>query len=528
LDKALRARWEAASGIPDLVLPAPNPFVPEDLELRPATGGEHPAKPQRLALDEDLAKVAIAYFRKDEDFALPKAVAGFMFHCPFAQDSAANGAKAELWSLAVQEELSEFAYDAQMAGLSYSVGAASTGLVVSFGGYNDKLPVLLAAVAEKMASLSEVSEQTFKITREILERGLVNAAARSTPYQQGLMEEDCMLHQPAYSMQERLEALRSLSGREALSGVGRELLSSCHVDCLLQGNLGADEAKQLVASFLKPLGISQPLSTLPPMGTAKLPPGWTILEREGTNPEERNGAVVVTLQVAEQSATNNLLMGLTDQILKQRFFDDLRTKQQLGYIVSASAYSERHSFLGLRLIVQSEKPVQEVLDRVREWLDGAWPLLAEGVTEEEFLEYRAALVSSYRQRPKSLGEEFGRNWGVVSSRTFDFWRREQLLEQLQGVQLQELRVFAREKLQHAPTVAVLVNGGNGVSSAGNSGELGAAAAAATAASGDWEENWLRRWSASDVAEFRKGATWLMRPDAVEPSVVAEVPPSSRL
>ena len=50
----------------------------------------------------------------------------------------------------VEDALAEITYDADIAGLSYSVANADDGIVVAVGGYNDKLDVLLRTVLEKL------------------------------------------------------------------------------------------------------------------------------------------------------------------------------------------------------------------------------------------------------------------------------------------------------------------------------------------------------------------------------------------
>lgn len=503
LEDKLRARWERPSAASELgiAVPKPNPFIPEDLNLRPQIGELHPATPQRLALGE-LSNVATAFFRKDEDFGLPKALCAFQLYCPFSYANTRNRALAELWCLAVQEELNEFAYEAHVTGLNYSLAAVSTGINLSVGGYNDKLPILLRAVAAKMRQLNTVPEQTYGVARTILERSLVNAAARSPPYQQGMMEERCFLLKPAVSYQERLDALRQVGGAADLTNVARSLLGNCHVECLLQGNLTEVEAAQLVQSFVEPLQIERPLAELPPAGSARLPSGWTLLERAGTDPNERNSAVTVLLQVAGHTMQNHCLIVLAAQVLGQRFYDELRTRQQLGYIVSASPYSEHFGYVGLRLLVQSERSPSEVLTRIREWIDGAWRFLAEELTEESLQEYRAALVALLRERPKSLTEEFGYHWGEVLTRGFEFQRREAEARHLEQIRLDELQRFAREQISVAPAAAVLI--------------------AANGTSHDPALPADRRFSPEDVADFRSTAEWRFRSCVIDPGTKSKL------
>merc|ERR1712039_893891 len=194
------------------------------------------------------------------------------------------------------------------------------------------------------------------------------------------------------------------------------------------------------------------------------------------------------------SIESHCLAALAGQILGQRFFDELRTKQQLGYIVSGSAYTERFGFVGLRFIVQSEKAPEEVADRVRMWTASAWVHLQENVTQAEFVEYRAALLAQLRERPKSLSEEFGRNWSEVASRSLSFKHREVLASHLEQITLADLQRFSAERLQNAPASCILVSSGAG-GEASTSSDLVCD----------------RRWPAEDIIEFRRNAQWRFRP-----------------
>ena len=53
----------------------------------------------------------------------------------------------------VGDSLTEFSYDADLAGLSYNYASHSFGTQLVIGGYNDKLPVLLRQIFEKITGL---------------------------------------------------------------------------------------------------------------------------------------------------------------------------------------------------------------------------------------------------------------------------------------------------------------------------------------------------------------------------------------
>jgi len=70
-----------------------------------------------------------------------------------------------LYALLVTDALNEYSYDADLAGLTYSIEASSLGFYVSVSGYNDKHHVLLRDVLEKAKSL-EVRAERLEVMKE--------------------------------------------------------------------------------------------------------------------------------------------------------------------------------------------------------------------------------------------------------------------------------------------------------------------------------------------------------------------------
>lgn len=65
----------------------------------------------------------------------------------------------------VNDSLSEYAYDADLAGLSYNFLSHVGGLYVAVNGYNDKLAVLIKHVLEKVKGL-DIDPQRLAVMKE--------------------------------------------------------------------------------------------------------------------------------------------------------------------------------------------------------------------------------------------------------------------------------------------------------------------------------------------------------------------------
>ena len=70
-----------------------------------------------------------------------------------------------LYTDLVADALTEFAYDADLAGLSYGFSPHSLGTIVSVSGYNDKLHVLAKHVLDKVKGI-QVKADRLEIVKE--------------------------------------------------------------------------------------------------------------------------------------------------------------------------------------------------------------------------------------------------------------------------------------------------------------------------------------------------------------------------
>lgn len=67
----------------------------------------------------------------------------------------------------VTDSLSEFSYDADLAGLSYSCTSHTNGMSITLQGYNDKMSVLVGHVLEKVKNLEVLSDRMYVVIEEV-------------------------------------------------------------------------------------------------------------------------------------------------------------------------------------------------------------------------------------------------------------------------------------------------------------------------------------------------------------------------
>jgi len=406
----------------------------------------------------------------------------------------------------VEEALSEYAYDAQVAGVSYALCLRSGSISLIVAGFNDKLSVLLGAVTEKMTSMVEVPENVYDIVADSYADEISNQAFHSPPYGQCSMRfNELAMRGWTFPSYLRYESFQSLK-REDLSGLAEKIFAACHVEAMVLGNLTPEDAQQLSATLVKGLRLEKPLASLPERQEARLSEGRTLWSLPSTDEEDPNHAVFLRVQLPE-SMEGEMMMNLLNKVLSPKFFDVVRTQQQLGYIVQLGANAQA-KFFYLIAVVQTEFPPDYVRSRIDAFLDEHFKFVNEALTEEEFQTCLAGLLSELKMKPKNLAEELARYQRYFGDRSYDYSRRKRAIAFLESAAtLEGLRTFVRDHVEAAPRLYTQVKK---VSTKEDK-------ALPEGASVPEDAPGLRRWDThtETVSSFAQSATWVPLNSAVQ-------------
>lgn len=493
----------AAALAKGLSMPKPNPFIPEDLSLKdlPPTP---PLYPERVPSTP--APASCIYHRQDDVFRQPKLRVSYLVRTPFVYKDAASNIAATLWCMAVEEELKDFTYDAHLGEVNYSLNVSPPGVRLDLAGFHDKLPVLLRAVADKMKAMTTVPQNSYDIVADSLRDGLQNVAFHSKPYAQcSRLFSDLQVRGASFPIEDLLEAFKTLSA-SSLDGMFNSIFDVCHVEALVLGNAKPDGARSLAADFVSSLGLKDGLSKLPEVAEATLPPGPTVWNMDSTDVDDPNHAVRLCYQLGN-TIEEEVMVCLLGKVLAPKFFEILRTQQQLGYVVQMATQTSC-SFSYIIGVVQTEFAPDYVRGRIDTFLNDQFKIVEETLTEEEFQTCKAGLLSEYETKPKNLGQESQRLLKFVSWRTYEFDRREKCKAFLkEKADLESMRVFLREKVRPAPRLYIQVKK---VLDKPDK-ELPEGASVPDDAPD------LRKWSGYQevVSNFGASATWVKRNDVVD-------------
>lgn len=139
----------------------------------------------------------------------------------------------------------------------------------------------------------------------------------------------------------------------------------------------------------------------------------TLIREQGCDHED--SALLVYYQSRTTRARDLACFTLANHIMSSTFFHELRTRQQLGYVVGAGNLPlNRHP--GLIFYIQS--PVagpQILLDAVEEFID-LFPLAMLEFTEQQWQESKAGLQAQLSERDANLRSRGQRLWVSIGNK----------------------------------------------------------------------------------------------------------------
>lgn len=425
-----------------LCLPKPNPFIPSEFDLlaTPLPEGVRDREPPKLVLSTEHMEV---YHKLDRTFKRPKTCVFITIHTPVSYRSALEVALTHLVTFLIEDALMEYSYPAQKAGFDYDVDMLMCGVEVSVKGYSHRIDVLLKAIFSKISSMI-IDPVRYDMQKDLLKRSYQNFA-KAQPYSRAMYNISCLLEDPRWHVNDCLDALNE--GRvtiQRLESHAKELWGRARVTALVNGNVLEDQAIAMaksVQSILKydPAKEYEQVKRR----VVHLPIDKDIVFRmKHSNPEDKNSAIEVFFQTgAIGNFEHDMKLVLLSEILNKPCFHDLRTIQQLGYMVF-EGHRNFANVAGLFIIVQSTVAnPDKLLDRIDDFLEKARKGELGAISQTRFDQYKKALSTAKAQPETSLNHQSCAYWQEIMNGSNEFDRDFKEIDALTTIQKEDVIDF---------------------------------------------------------------------------------------
>ncbi len=429
------ALWTQATPHPEIHLPAPNPYLPKELQIAQEEGDLQPT----LLCQNDSG---IAYYVRSAEFHLPEVIYQLHIASPHLTSDPKGRVLTNLYLEALGHHLIPTLTQAASAQLTGELTHAKGRIHLTIQGFSDKAPLLWTQILRTIAKLPPLSFNQFKLyvdrhRHQYENRQKELAVTQAKDLANSLIDRDRITSQKC------LEALLTLSYEEYLSFY-QTLLSQSFLEALFAGNLSSEEAATLFAtaeSYLvkKPFPEARSRKTMPLRFTSL---GGPFALAQTT--EAQGNAALLLLDQGPFTFETKAVQELLGAILQETFFTELRTKQKTGYMAQSSCLDLGEELYQFFTVQSNSHQPQDLLYRFELFLEDFDQELPFLIPETRFATLQKNQIQLLTHRDRNLQEKSG-TWDFLAfEKEGDFHYMQKRIAALEGLSYETFLTYAKQ------------------------------------------------------------------------------------
>jgi len=410
-----------------LKIPEKNQFIPKSASVpnREVVEGKLP----ELLSDKKGHKL---YFGLDHEFLRPKGVINLKILLPKNVMSVKHRVFSKLYSACVNESLNELSYPAKQAGLNYSFREGYEGFFITISGYSESAFSLYETVLNHMINFS-ISEDQFDAIKDKTVRGYENFSL-SDAHQQTREKGYNVYDNVKYSWEESLPIAKKASFKEIIK-YAKKVYDKTFVEAFVYGDFTETVSKKIIEVFNIKTGTSgidrEEAFDIKYLSQVK-PETLQYVDRLKVN----NSCFYREYNMGEDSPKNRALSLVISQAIQQPFYTEMRTNQQLGYIVWSYPRLRQNTHY-LAFVIQSGEYSASELSKRASKLIYDLPSIINSLDVETFKQLKNSAIEKLEKKPMSIAERSGKFKNVVFEFNEDFDRDKKTIKELKKLEKTE-------------------------------------------------------------------------------------------
>lgn len=331
----LNGKWRSS-----FVLPKANQFLTPCKQLTPIIAEF--VLPKKIVSENGLD----IWYGQDDKFKQPKGDCFLTFDCQAVNEGIHLTTAKRLWVALLNEKLNQKYYQANLAGVHFHFYPHQGGFSLQTNGFSanqlefcTKLLTQIVVFEDFSNSFSQVKTKQYQ--------GLSNTLLNK-PINRLFSKLSVLMQQQNHDPSDVAKAMENLT-IDDMGTTKEKLLSQFHLEGMMYGDWAPDEAYSIIAD-IKEFRMKYATCAKIHRGVADVRYKTPISHR--VECQHKDSAVVIYFQAPDASLRNVVLTILAEQLLATPFFNQLRTEQQLGYLVG-SGYIPYNQHPGIGFYIQS-------------------------------------------------------------------------------------------------------------------------------------------------------------------------------
>jgi secreted Zn-dependent insulinase-like peptidase len=422
------AKWQSPKNNPELFIRKQNPYIAEDLSLIKQETSE---ANNSVVNHKNFSKGVNLWHLQDKEFLTPKSTLYFGIIRSPSTFTSRETISLSLYTRLLNDTLNKQLYDAGSAGLFLDLYAHRRGISVKISGYSDK-QALLFGLLNNLPSPT-FDKNRFDIIKENYRRSLINNL-QDKPYEQ-LFDRlsERLLSSP--SIEDKLKTLSKITLND-IQKTAHSLFETAELRILSHGNIDWKGAQVLAQLVIDKLPIKQTVA-VPDTNNVFLLNNAQNLSIEA-NIDNSDSAVIWYLQGKDTSYAARASTSLLTEVLATDYSNQLRTEQQLGYLVFATGMNVQ-KMPGIALVVQSPNATIENINSSNNSFTKSVAQTLVSLTPEQLSTFKQSLIARYQNPERTIYQRSNRLWSELNYKILTFDEKESLVSAIKELSIEDLR-----------------------------------------------------------------------------------------
>jgi len=417
--------------------PKPNPFVPTDFSMI-----SHAAVQTPVVIKDN--KIGTLYSQVDTQLGVPKASLSLNFVSDSIKGDPKTYVTAQLYAIAKRQELNEWGYPARLAGIHYGVSHGNNTVSVEASGYNQHLEDFIKKLIVDEGNSRRIdhvvlSDDLFEKIKKKYKQGLFNADFDAA-YQVLLYENSKFVNTGGVHRDLYKNLIDEVTMKD-VNAFAKTFFSKVAIRGLSYGNISADRLKGAADFFRKKITTAHITDEEVETFENKFTDVLNLSGRLEFTGKNNNNSNVNFYPMATWNIRNQARIEILGKLIEQPFFTELRTNQQLGYIVAAFATTS-NGYCGFGTLIQSQShEADDIYKRSHSFITEFIDKLGKELSDDKIGPIKESLIQQYKKKPNSIHERMSQFSHLAGTYHGDFDFIDKIVSSLESINTAELKKF---------------------------------------------------------------------------------------
>jgi insulysin len=411
----------------DVRLPDSNKWIP----------GSDKLKLINQNIDQGIQKQKISnninlWYKKDDTFDRPEIIISINIFSKYMISNIKNYCSLRLYIKIIFYLLKSELYYASLGNTDISLNINTELMGISITTYPDNVAKAIDLIIFALTKNS-IPDDIFEINKNEVILDSSNYIY-NTPISHAYEQLNKDIYNVYYDNKELLKCYKSISKND-LDNIFNKMTKECFLECFIMGNFNKSNISNFNEMVLKHFSKDHSLDVFRTNTTNKLTVEEKIFNNNVLNPNEPDSAIIFSYELGKiQSEPKELAKALMIQMLtKERFFNDLRSVQQSGYIVKSMYDIEggvRDIMSTMVFYVQSStRPIGDIQQSIKVFIKDTVKFI-KNLKANIFNNFKNSLVKQLSKKYDNIYEEYEMYIGQIKNGKYNFDKKQQLIKEL--------------------------------------------------------------------------------------------------